>query len=293
MTDALTQALANAAANAPKGEELHLENLESIANPESSPKLLDVIEQFTPSIDYIRESMAVPEFKTSQSETVRLKRSHFSNFASPDYTDISYISIDSKLNQVIDKSNSTNLRLDALADMISEVSTTISKAAQSMPSTPDHKHRSLHEWDDSTLLNELVERENDLMPFYYELLKRIGSPELQSLVMSSMQGKNASMVTLAQLCSALAPTPQQSRPVYEAGISPSAEQRMDEAFHAATTPQTYTQAQLDNLRFNGQSSGITVEEIALYEKMKRSSSPSYPATIPSMPPTYNPFFKEQ
>ena len=71
----------------------------------------------------------------------------------------------------------------------------------------------MHEWDDTQLLNELVERENDLMPFYYELLKRIGSPELQSLVMSSMQGKNASMVTLAQLCSALAPQPIQSQPI--------------------------------------------------------------------------------
>lgn len=278
MTNALDLALANAAANAPQGEELHLENLDAIANPEREEVILH---QYDPN------RVVVPEPPRYNPKDVAFKFQGEEDNYYPRLNPSKLIldSIDYKLGEITNTVMHLNTKVD-------NISTIITKAA-SMSSEPNLKHRSLHEWDDSTLLNELVERENDLMPFYYELLKRIGSPELQSLVMSSMQGKNASMVTLAQLCSALAPTPQQSHSVYEAGISPSAEQRMDEAFHAATTPQTYTQAQLDNLRLNGQSSGLTVEEIALYEKMKRNSSPSYPATIPSMPPTYNPFFKEQ
>lgn len=194
MTDALSQALANAAYNTPKGEELHLENLDSIAtggtpvNPQE-----DLLSDW--QIEQPKQDLRQPRLFREQYEQPLPMR----HYERPEQEDLYAKAILSEFPLI-------KLRLDALADMITSISTTITTAA-SMQSEPNHKHRSLHEWDDSTLLNELVERENDLMPFYYELLKRIGSPELQSLVMSSMQGKNASMVTLAQLCSALAPTP--------------------------------------------------------------------------------------
>jgi hypothetical protein len=284
MPDALELALANAASNMPKGEELHLENLDSIADPiqdEPSPDYPPYVVTPKPP-EYDPRAVA---FSSSYRQQVQVEEDYYPK-SNP--SKLALDSIDYKLGEITNAVMYLHTKVDNIS--------TIINTAASMSSEPNHKHRSLHEWDDSTLLNELVERENDLMPFYYELLKRIGSPELQKLVMSSMQGKNNSMVTLAQLCSALGSMVQpQSQPpqVYEVGLSPSAEQRMNEAFHAVTTPQTYTQAQLDNLRFNGQSSGITVEEIAQYERMKRNTQPDYPVTIPSMPPTYNPFFKEQ
>lgn len=291
MENALDKALANASLNAKmNGDSLHTENLDSIADP--------TLDQFDPNRDGVltsKTSFPNPrtEFELLQNYQQQMESEYAGKAVINSQNTLALSSIDYKLGEITNavmythkEAELTKLRLDALADMVTEISTTITKAA-SMSSEPNYKHRSLHEWDDSTLLNELVERENDLMPFYFELLKRIGSSELQSLVMSSMQGKNSSMITLARLCSALAPNPQPLQPVYEVGLSQSAEQRMDEAFHAATTPQTYTQAQLDNLRFNGQSSGITVEEIALYERMQRQGTVMN--QVPPQQQSSNPF----
>jgi len=208
MPDALDLALANAASNMPKGEELHLENLDSIADPTiDTPQLLpdhrveqlkqslqprNFTEQFQqplprPVLDY--QQMMEAEY-WQRAKEVKQQGGIFDNIG---------------LLEV--KVSEMNASLVNLHCKIDSLTYTIQAAAETMPQERNHNHRSLHEWDDTQLLNELVERENDLMPFYYELLKRIGSPELQSLVMSSMHGKNASMVTLAQLCSALAPQP--------------------------------------------------------------------------------------
>ena len=193
MTNALDLALANAAANAPKGEELHLENLDAIANPEREEVILH---QYDPNRVVVPE----PPRYNPKDVAFRFQGEEDNYYPRLNPSKLILDSIDYKLGEITNTVMHLNTKVD-------NISTIITKAA-SMSSEPNLKHRSLHEWDDSTLLNELVERENDLMPFYYELLKRIGSPELQSLVMSSMQGKNASMVTLAQLCSALAPQPQ-------------------------------------------------------------------------------------
>lgn len=217
MENALDKALANASLNARmNGDTLHTENLDSIADP--------ILDQFDPNRDGVLTSKtAFPnprtEFELLQNYQQQME-SEYTKVAANNHNNLPLTSIDYKLGEIANavmythkEAELTKLRLDALADMITEISTTITSAAQSMSSAPNLKHRSLDQWDDSQLLNELVERENDLMPFYYELLKRIGSPELQKLVMSSMQGKNASMVTLAQLCSALAPQPIQSQPI--------------------------------------------------------------------------------
>tara|TARA_R110002126_G_scaffold5021_8_gene26377 strand:+ start:1345 stop:2190 length:846 start_codon:yes stop_codon:yes gene_type:complete len=265
MTNALDLALANAAANAPKGEELHLENLDSIADP--------TIDE--PQSIMHHTLLAADEIMSGWNELHSPKRRiqeqpHLIAYNDPQQDGLLLVNIKT----VVAKTDLINSRLDALADMITAISTTITTAAQSMPQEPDLKHRSLEDWPLTTLINELVERENNLMPFYFELLKRI-PPDLQSHVQNSMQGKYQSLGVLSTLCAAMSQYQQaqpQPQTAYEVGLSQSAEQRMDEAFHAATTPQTYTQAQLDNLRFNGQSSGITVEEIALYEKMKRQGT---------------------
>ena len=120
-----------------------------------------------------------------------------------------------------------------LHEKVDAINNTIALAASTMPSEPDHKHRSLHEWDNNYLINELVERENSLMPFYFELLKRI-PPDLQPYVQESMNGKYQSLSVLSKLCAALSygkPQPQQ------AGLSPEAEQRLDDAFNTVM-PQT-------------------------------------------------------
>lgn len=198
MTNALDLALANAAANAPKGEELHLENLDAIANPEREEVILH---QYDPN----RVVVSEPPQYNPKDVAFRSQGEEDNYYPRLNPSKLTLDSIDYKLGEITNTVMHLNTKVD-------NISTIITKAA-SMSSEPNLKHRSLDEWGDSTLLNELVERENDLMPFYYELLKRIGSPELQSLVMSSMQGKNASMVTLAQLCSALAPKPAQPQPI--------------------------------------------------------------------------------
>ena len=211
MTNALQQALANAAANAPKGEELHLENLDVIADPTQ--------EEFV-SFDRELEKATNPPPQYDPRDVAFKPKVYMVNDPEQDGLLLSHIKC------VLSEFSLINLKLDSLASIVNNVALTIQNAKQSMPQEPNHKHRSLHEWDDSTLLNELVERENGLMPFYYELLKRIGSPELQSLVMSSMQGKNASMVTLAQLCSALGSMAVQPQPQSDYQSSTLAEQQM-------------------------------------------------------------------
>lgn len=217
MTNALDLALANAAANAPKGEELHLENLDSIADPTQDEFVSFDAELKRTTLnrsnpDHYRD-VVVPEPPQYDPRDVAFKP-HVFSVNDPRQDALLYAAI-----------RTVDAKVAALTDHIVElkvtthmISTTITTAAQSMPNEPDLKHRSLEDWPLTTLINELVERENDLMPFYYELLKRIGSPDLQKLVMSSMQGKNSSMVVLAQLCAAMgsmsAPQPQaQQRPV--------------------------------------------------------------------------------
>ena len=222
MPDALDLALANAASNMPKGEELHLENLDSIADPTSNESALtgdpfvDFAKGQTFTLGEARQKL-FPRISTGQTQQPlprpvldyqQMMEAEYTEKAAANNATTSDIHHLSVLTQAIsDKTNWIQQHLIDLTMQVSRIEATITTAAQTMSQKPSHNHRSLHEWDDTQLLNELVERENDLMPFYYELLKRIGSPELQSLVMSSMQGKNASMVTLAQLCSALAPQP--------------------------------------------------------------------------------------
>lgn len=254
MPDALELALVNAASNMPKGEELHLENLDVIADPslDELPDLPDIRRTGETHSVYNKDGIdyvVVPRAPQYNPDDVSFKPKVYM-VNDPEQDGLLLLNIKAILSEM----PLIKLRLDALADMITEVSTTIAKAAQSMPDSTNLKHRSLHEWDDQYLINELVERENDLMPFYYELLKRIGSPELQSLVMSSMQGKNASMVTLAQLCAALGSMAQ------------------PQPTTTATVPAPQPQ-------YSGQST----------EEYRQD----YSATIPSMPPTYNPYFKDR
>lgn len=210
MENALDKALANASLNARmNGDTLHTENLSSIGDP--------TLDQFDPNRDGVLTSKtAFPnprtEFELLQNYQQKMEAEYAekvptSNAAS---SSIHHLSV---LTQIIsDKTSWIQQQLTEVYAQLSRIETTIITAAQSMPETPNHKHRSLHEWDDTQLLNELVERENDLMPFYFELLKRIGSPELHNLVMSSMQGKNASMMTLAQLCSVIGTSAQGTPP---------------------------------------------------------------------------------
>lgn len=259
MPDALELALANAASNMPKGEELHIENLDSIADPsldEPDPDYPPYVVTPKPP-EYSPSAVAFSSNYQQQVEEDYYPKSNPSKLALD--------SIDYKLGEIINAVMYLHTKVDNIS--------TIINTAASMSSEPNHKHRSLHEWDDSTLLNELVERENDLMPFYYELLKRIGSPELQSLVMSSMQGKNASMVTLAQLCAAMG------------SMSTQAESTKSKAQDPNGFVHIYGQGYVDPrtvppMRHDGTTDTVWTE-------------PNYPATIPSMPPTYNPYFKER
>lgn len=220
MENALDKALANASLNARmNGDTLHTENLDSIADPtfDELPDLPNIRtgEVHTvynkDGISYVKPSESIPRPVLNYQQMMETEYAEKVAASNTTTSNIHHLSV---LTQVIsDKTNQIQQQLNDVYVQLSRIEATITSAAQSMSSAPNLKHRSLDQWDDSQLLNELVERENDLMPFYYELLKRIGSPELQKLVMSSMQGKNASMVTLAQLCSALAPQPIQSQPI--------------------------------------------------------------------------------
>lgn len=273
MPDALELALANAASNMPKGEELHIENLDSIADPsldEPDPNYPPYVVAPKPPEYSPRDVAFKATFATEKANAYRERMDAEYN-ARMEYQRrigdgvFDYIgSLDFKVSEM-------NASLINLHQKVDSISTTIDTAAQSMPQEPSLKHRSLHEWDDQYLINELVERENDLMPFYYELLKRIGSPELQSLVMSSMQGKNNSMVTLAQLCSALGSMVQPQPQHHE----PTAQEYPSTVMSRVPPQQAVSQQQ-----YFGQATEEYIRQ-------------DYSATIPSMPPTYNPYFKER
>lgn len=270
MPNALDLALANAAANAPKGEELHLENLDSIADPslDELPDLPDMRRTGETHSVYNRDGIdyaAAPKLPQYNPGDVSFKpKAYMIN--DPEQDGLLLLNIKAILSEF----PLLNLKLDSLASIVNNVALTIQDAKQSMPQD-NHKHRSLHEWDDQYLINELVERENDLMPFYYELLKRIGSPELQKLVMSSMQGKNNSMVTLAQLCSALGSMVQPQSQHHE----PTAQEYPSTVMSRVPPQQAVSQQQ-----YFGQATEEYIRQ-------------DYSATIPSMPPTYNPYFKER
>lgn len=240
MTNALDLALANAAANAPKGEELHLENLDSIADPAQDEFVafdteLRKAALNRPSPDHYRKAQPNPDPEYQKQKMAELMA----------YTPVSIeAEMLACIKSMLGKTDLTNLRLDALADMITEVSTTISKAAQSMPQEPDLKHRSLEEWPLTTLINELVERENGFMPFWYELRKRIPH-ELQQYVGDAMKGKYQSLEVLSELCAAMSyaqqPKPTITEPLHEEQYYPVEKQpfanKMVDPYPKAVPPQ--------------------------------------------------------
>jgi hypothetical protein len=217
--NALELALGNVAYNAKtNGDTIHIENLDSIADPtqdEPVSKDLTAFQELaanhvqptqSPRSRIHHTQLAADEIISGWNELnspQRLIREEFIEVKSPTKYPGDWRAFESIATQISNLNAQMSSRLSHAISEIESIKATINTAAQSMPQEPDLKHRSLHEWDDQYLINELVERENALMPFYYELLKRIGSPDLHSLVMSSMQGKNNSMVTLAQLCAAM------------------------------------------------------------------------------------------
>lgn len=254
MENALDKALANAVLNARmNGDTLHTENLDSIAD-----LTLD-----EPNPDY-PNYVVVPKPPEYDPKDVAFKpKAYVVN--NPKQDTLLYAAI-----------KTVDAKVAALTDHIVElkvathmISTTITNAA-SMQSESSHKHRSLHEWDDSQLLNELVERENDLMPFYFELLKRIPQ-NLQGHVDESMKGKYQSLGVLSKLCAALSYVQQpQPAQAFEVGLSESANHRMDEAFKAATSPQAYTPEQLANVRVI-RPEEMSNEELLQYQEFQRNA----------------------
>jgi hypothetical protein len=91
-----------------------------------------------------------------------------------------------------------------LSYMIEGIRATIAKAAEEPTSV---KHRSLSQWSFDDLLTELIERENDLNPYYFELLKRIQNQELLTQVDGCMNAKMYCSKTLALICSAMNSAP--------------------------------------------------------------------------------------
>ena len=240
MPDALELALQNAAYNAPKDSPVHLENLESIADPtrdEPAPNTLSAFRE-----------MEINHAKTTEfQEAYRLRmQDAYKNAASVTLQYSPKEGFDQNtaflphVRTILSEMTLISMKIDSLAETVNNIALVIQNASvQSMSQAhfdsaqqaPDLRHRSLDQWNDSQLINELVERENDLMPFYFELLKRIGSPELHNLVMSSMQGKNASMMTLAQLCSVMGAsvqgTPPQAPVQYPSGQSQISQQQLE------------------------------------------------------------------
>ena len=262
--DALSQALGNAAQNSRNNNDtLYVENLDDIGNPvESQPESLsesdnveiklrhsEVYKQLIAESKVLAESKAQSE---SLSETnnaeIRLRHSEVykqfvaeskANYKPPEFKEgdyftnqnqLSFHSLDFNVGELVNSVMYLHQKVDA-------ITTTIQQAASTMPPEPDLKHRSLHEWDDNYLINELVERENSLMPFYFELLKRI-PPDLQPYVQESMNGKYQSLSVLSKLCAALSYGKTQPQ---QAGLSPEAEQRLDNAFNTVMSqPQQST-----------------------------------------------------
>jgi hypothetical protein len=292
MTDALSQALANAAYNSPKDSQVHLENIDSIVDPTQ--------DEFIAFDTELNKALQPPQYTSGDAAF-----SHTSQYE---------LKMRDEYAQKMADSNATTSSIHHLSVLVQGVKDDVHhiinmiQTAASMQSEPNHKHRSLHEWDDQYLINELVERENDLMPFYYELLKRIGSPDLQSLVMSSMQGKNNSMVTLAQLCSALgsnvAPQPISSGTVLIPSNPIREKQKQAEALLKENMLSEEQQKALSDEDYHNWATYMNqlCEASTLmmrfpltrnHEPIKWNRETEYPATIPSMPPTYNPYFKER
>lgn len=294
MPDALELALANAASNMPKGEELHIENLESIADPSADAPL--------PSGDSSRTPILTEQFRSKYKEFMQAQ---YENIPPASKTAKTYLDheqdrlLEDKLDQltshVQSQSELTRLRLNDIADMISEISVTIQNAAQSMPQEPTLNHRSLEEWPDTTLLNELVNRENDLMPFYYELLKRIGSPELQSLVMSSMQGKNSSMVVLAQLCAALGSMSQPQTQYYTDTRTLTQEETASVVQRISQDPrfQSQSHVQAQSIPETGHQRLEQMNPLEQQQFAQQMNTVIPKSTYFETPPTYNPYFKER
>lgn len=256
MENALDKALANASLNARmNGDTLHTENLDSIADPEAHQEFGEWDAQLRaksnePNPDY-PNYVVVPKPPEYDPKDVAFKPK-------------AYVVNDSEQDALLYAAIKTvDAKVAALTDHIVElkvathmISTTITNAA-SMQSESNHKHRSLHEWDDSTLLNELVERENDLMPFYFELLKRIPQ-NLQGHVDESMKGKYQSLGVLSKLCAALSyvqqPQPtqaQQMSDIIQQLNQPSAEDiarvnRNPDKYGSPTYPQSDNQPTILN-----------------------------------------------
>lgn len=94
-----------------------------------------------------------------------------------------------------------------LSYMIEEIRATITKAASEVDTTT--KHRSLSQWSFDDLLTELIQRENDLNPYYFELLKRIQNQKLLTQVDGCMNAKMYCSKTLALICSAIGQGPRE------------------------------------------------------------------------------------
>jgi hypothetical protein len=100
-------------------------------------------------------------------------------------------------------------REDIIYSYLTSFGTQVADMSQAIKQLKDdkvesnHKHRSLSKWGDDDILNELIERENNLMPFYYELLKRVPHPELLNMINQSLESKIFSMRVLAQICSSI------------------------------------------------------------------------------------------
>lgn len=264
MENALDKALANASLNARmNGDTLHTENLDSIADPtfDEQPDLPNIRtgEVHTvynkDGISYIKPSESIPRPVLNYQQ---MMEGEYAEKVAASNTTTSSIHHLSVLTQVIsDKTNQIQQQLTDVYVQLSRIEATITSAAQSMSSAPNLKHRSLDQWDDSQLLNELVERENDLMPFYFELLKRIPR-ELQPHVDESMKGKYQSLGVLSKLCAALSyvqqpqPTQTQQMPdIIQQLNQPNAEDiaranRNSDKYGSPTYPQSDNQSTILN-----------------------------------------------
>ena len=266
MPDALDKALANASLNARmNGDTLHTENLDSIADPTFDQPIADTgytYDQFDPNRDGVLTSKAAfpnprTEFELLQNYQQQMESEYKGKMTANNATTSSIHHLLVLAQAISDKTNWIQQHLIDLTIQVSRIETTITTAAQSMSPNPSHNHRSLHEWDDSTLLNELVERENDLMPFYFELLKRIPQ-NLQGHVDESMKGKYQSLGVLSKLCAALSyvqqPQPtqaQQMSDIIQQLNQPSAEDiaranRNPDKYGSPTYPQSDNQPTILN-----------------------------------------------
>jgi hypothetical protein len=106
------------------------------------------------------------------------------------------------VHQNTQRDDSVYIHIDSLKTQIADMLQAIKQLKDDKVES-NHKHRSLSKWGDDDILNELIERENNLMPFYYELLKRVPHPELLNMINQSLESKIFSMRVLAQICSSI------------------------------------------------------------------------------------------